>query len=247
MPVSHEDSPMDERSSRIFFGLCMLVLVWIGVYWMWQPSQPVITFDDAPVITRIDDPEPEPEIATAHSENNDQTPSTGLLPPAQDPVVQITETSRLIPPEFFDHIVAQDEVMQTIARHYFGSIDDWKIIAKANPRVDPRKLKPGMILRIPKDKMNIQGVLTGKVVQPGVLETPRLDGSQADSKIIEYVVQSGDSLSRISQRIYGTSRHARFIFDSNRDILRTMDDISIGQLLKLPPIPSQQDQSSTDE
>jgi len=242
---------MDERSSRIFFGLCMLVLVWIGVYWMWQPSQPVITFDNSPVITRIDDSETDPEtdsgIGTAPSENNDQTPSTGLLPPAQDPVAEDTETSRLIPPEFFDHIVAQDEVMQTIARHYFGSIDDWKIIAKANPRVDPRKLKPGMILRIPKDKLNIQGVLAGKVVEPGVLETPRLDGSNDDSQIIEYVVQSGDSLSRISQRIYGTSRHAQFIFDSNRDILRTMDDISIGQLLKLPPIPSKQDQSNADE
>ena len=42
---------MDERTSRIFFGLCMLVLVWIGVYWMWHPSReqdPVITFEPPP-------------------------------------------------------------------------------------------------------------------------------------------------------------------------------------------------------
>ena len=43
---------MDERTSRIFIGLCLLVLVWIGVYWMWQPEQdnkqPTITFEQQP-------------------------------------------------------------------------------------------------------------------------------------------------------------------------------------------------------
>ncbi len=244
---------MDERSSRIFFGLCLLVLVWIGVYWMWQPSQPVITFDGIPVEKRVDTPDSEPPQSI--STIDDDVQGIGLLPPGQgesgvrstDPTGTQVEPYRLVPPEFFNHIVMKDEVMETIARHYLGSIDDWRIIAKANPRVDPQKLKPGMTLRIPKDKSNIQGVVEGKESRLGVLETPRLDDSQGDASVIEYVVQPGDSLSRISQRFYGTSRHAKFIFESNRNILRTLDDISIGQLLRLPPIPSEQEQSNADE
>lgn len=228
---------MDERSSRIFFGLCLLVLVWIGVYWMWKPAdqtQPSITFDTPPVGVAeggsdVQDPvdlQPTQETTASQDQETDQDPGS------------IVATRRLIPPEFIEHIVLPNERMQTIARKYFGSIDDWTIISKANPRVDPQKLKPGMVLRIPKDKANIQGKLAGSDSEPGVI----VSHTEPQSKIIEYVVQSGDSLSTISLRIYGSSRHARFIFESNRDILRTIDAISIGQLLKLPPLP---DQSTT--
>lgn len=232
---------MDERTSRIFFGLCMLVLVWIGVYWTWQPSrelEPAITFGTAP--------EPDPTPDQAQDEPKDaRNPQTGAQPPQNDPpppqpqqkIIQIPtqDQPRLIPPQFTEHIVQPNELMQHIAKAYYGSIDDWVVIAKANPRVDPRKLKPGMVLRIPTDKNNIQGVLEGVDAQPGVITSH----TPTQSKVIEYVVRPGDSLSVISQRIYGSSRHARFIFESNRDVLRSMDAISVGQLLRLPPLPDE--------
>ncbi len=227
---------MDERSSRIFIGLCLLVLVWIGVYWMWQPSNeqtPTITFEQ-PIITEAtntDQPPSDPpdiqlptiidQIAIAKPEINPEPTPT----PKDDP--------KLIRPEFFKHIVQPNERMQTIAAQYFDSGDDWPIIARANPFVDPQKLSVGMVLRIPKDPTNIQGRLTGRETHPGVIES-HIDDPAA---VIEYVVRPGDSLSRISQRIYGSARHARFIYDANRDKLRSMDDISVGQLLKLPPLP----------
>tara|TARA_R110002072_G_scaffold42064_21_gene118908 strand:- start:186452 stop:187216 length:765 start_codon:yes stop_codon:yes gene_type:complete len=243
---------MDERTSRIFFGLCLLVLVWIGVYWMWQPSkeqEPTIRFGQNPIVPEPDiDPAPEssPIIPDMHQpvENGitpdpNQDPFAGLIPqvdPNDNKLIKSATTEpRLIPPEFNQHVVQQGELMQSIAKLYFGSIDEWGIIARANPSVDPRKLKPGMVLRIPKDKDNIQGKVVGGNTEPGVIEPH----SASESKVIEYIVQSGDSLSRISQRIYGSSRHAQFIFESNRNILRSMDDISIGQLLKLPPLPDE--------
>lgn len=244
---------MDERTSRIFFGLCLLVLVWIGVYWMWQPSkeqEPTIRFGQNPVqpepSTTID-PTPETNPGTGIPNIPVTDPFTGLIP-QNDPIANnltdsAIEEPRLIPPEFTQHVVQQGELMQSIAKLYFGSIDDWAIIAKANPSVDPRKLKPGMVLRIPKDKDNIQGKVVGANTEPGVIEPH----SASDSKVIEYIVQSGDSLSRISQRIYGSSRHAQFIFESNRNILRSMDDISIGQLLRLPPLPEEKPDEMTDE
>ena len=215
----------------------MLVLVWIGVYWMWQPAreqEPVITFAIQPV-DETEAPKPDSQSESA------QEP---IADPEPEPIRQsvIKPAPRLIPPEFTDHIVGPDELMQTIAKQYFGSIDDWTIIAKANPKIDPRKLKPGMVLRIPKDKTNIQGKLVGEDVEPGVITPHTNDGS----KVIEYIVQSGDSLSRISLRIYGSSRYAQFIFESNRDTMRSIDSISIGQLLRLPPLPEENAQSNTD-
>lgn len=224
---------MDERSSRIFIGLCLLVLVWIGVYWMWQPSRektPLITFEQ-PVISiqpasPAEQTQEQPNIISQIDLSAPKTPNSV-------PDNNATEQPQLIPPEFFEHVVQPNERMQTIAAKYFSSGQDWPIIARANPFVDPQKLKVGMVLRIPKDPENLQGKVIGRDTKPGVIESH----TDTQAKIIEYVVRPGDSLSVISQRIYGSSRHARFIFDSNRDKLKSMDDISVGQLLKLPPLP----------
>jgi nucleoid-associated protein YgaU len=233
---------MDERTTRIFTGICLLVIVWIGVYWMWSPRQeqgPTITFDTEPL--SIAEPEPsvpsgsDPDEPADNETSVDSADSSARPLPVIDPVVESGGSHpRVISPEFFDHLVEPGEKMQTIAKRYYGSIDDWTVISKANPKVDPKKLKVGTILRIPKDKHNIQGVLVGGETRPGVIAAHTGAGSDGT---IEYIVQSGDSLSLISQRIYGTTRYAKFIFESNRDVLRSMDSISIGQLLKLPPAP----------
>jgi len=235
---------MDERTTRIFLGLCLLVLVWIGVYWMWQPSQeqgPKFSFDPVPMIDLgSDGADPvEPLVSDVDGFGDSgvlDKPAEKALPVIEPVVASTGNRPRLIPPEFFEHVVREGERMQTIAKEYFGSIDDWTIIAKANPGVDPQKLKGGTVLRIPKDKYNIQGVLVGGETRPGVITAHPIEGQNAGGTI-EYIVQSGDSLSLISQRIYGTTRYAKFIFESNRDVLRSMDSISIGQLLKLPPAP----------
>lgn len=233
---------MDERTSRIFIGLCLLVLVWIGVYWMWQPARdqggPRITFEQP--ITTIEVP---PVLPTESDRTPPSTPSEQgslidqLTATDPDPEIVTKPVPTLLPPEFFEHTVSKQETMQTISRRYFGSPDNWGVIARANPFVDPQKLREGMIIRIPKDPENIQGVVVGRDTEPGVIEshTPN------ESAVIEYVVRPGDSLSKIALQIYGSTRHARFIYDANRDKLRSMDDISIGQLLRLPPLPSESD------
>ncbi|MFG0298748.1 MAG: LysM peptidoglycan-binding domain-containing protein [Phycisphaerales bacterium JB047] len=212
--------------------MSLLVLVWIGVYWMWQPTKdqqpPKITFEQPQrseskptLIEQPPDDNPPTiidQLTIARTEPSEEKPAPG---------------PELIPPEFIEHIVRDNETMQSIAKEYFGSGENWRTIARANPFVDPQKLKAGMSIRIPKDPNNIQGIVTGKDAEPGVIESH----TDTQAAVIEYVVRPGDSLSRISQRIYGSSRHARFIFDSNRDKLKSMDDISIGQLLRLPPLP----------
>lgn len=51
-----------------------------------------------------------------------------------------------------------------------------------------------------------------------------------------YVVRSGDTLTMISRKLYGTSKYHKKIFDANRDILKTESALNVGQKLKIPEI-----------
>ncbi|MBL4590574.1 MAG: LysM peptidoglycan-binding domain-containing protein [Phycisphaerales bacterium] len=224
---------MEERSSKIFVGLCLLVLVWIGVYWMWEPERddrPRITFAAQPEVAvdprKVEpEPEPEPEIE----------PELILPEPEKVEVARVIthlgergNPGELIAPEFTEYTVLDGENMGSIARKIFGSSERWDAISRSNPRVDPKKIRVGQVLRIPVDPDNVQG----KLVISSDTESER----ERPSKVVEYFIQSGDSLSRIAERFYGSSRHATMIYEYNRDVLSSMDDIGIGDLLRLPPL-----------
>jgi LysM repeat protein len=49
-----------------------------------------------------------------------------------------------------------------------------------------------------------------------------------------YTVEAGDTLSRISQKAYGTSSRWSEIFEANRDQLPSPNALQVGQVLKLP-------------
>lgn len=49
-----------------------------------------------------------------------------------------------------------------------------------------------------------------------------------------YVVQSGDSLSKIAQKFYGDAALYTKIFEANRDQLKDPNKISPGQKLRIP-------------
>jgi nucleoid-associated protein YgaU len=50
-----------------------------------------------------------------------------------------------------------------------------------------------------------------------------------------YVVQKGDSLSKIAKHHYGNANDWRKIFEANSDIIKDPDLIYPGQTLKIPP------------
>jgi nucleoid-associated protein YgaU len=55
-----------------------------------------------------------------------------------------------------------------------------------------------------------------------------------------YVVQAGDTLTRIARKIYGPGKDRQYkrIFEANRDVLRSESDVLIGQELIIPPLPA---------
>ncbi len=227
-------SLMEDRSSKIYTGLCVLVLIWIGVYWAWEPgpsTKPRISVSPSEV---NDEPIPsDPEESESDAEEQSSQQLLILTPPPNENAEPIDKdpAPRLIPPEFRTHTVVRGEIMQDIAQRYYGSTSMWSVIARANPRVDPLKLREGMTLRIPVDPKNIQGI-----VDNGSDTNEESDSATQEQPVVDYIVQSGDSLSLIAQRYYGSARYADFIYESNRDTLRSKDAIRVGQTLKLPPL-----------
>ncbi len=65
---------------------------------------------------------------------------------------------------------------------------------------------------------------------------PQEPAPQPPPKPKVYVVKSGDTLTRISKKLYGTTRHADAIFKANRHQLSSPDRVQIGQTLTLPAI-----------
>ncbi|MCC5785867.1 MAG: LysM peptidoglycan-binding domain-containing protein [Phycisphaerales bacterium] len=82
---------------------------------------------------------------------------------------------------------------------------------------------------------------------PPVGHQPGDAGSEAAAEVAEpdppepaertYTVRSGDSLSVISQRVYGSARHWRVLYEANRDRIPDPDRLRVGAELRVPPLP----------
>jgi nucleoid-associated protein YgaU len=58
--------------------------------------------------------------------------------------------------------------------------------------------------------------------------------AQAQGQQQTYTVKPGDSLSKISQSVYGNASSYMKIFEANRDVLSDPNKVSPGQTLKIP-------------
>lgn len=216
-------------SPRIALGLLALVALWIGVYWWWptSPEPRGISFstprEAIPTSNKdVSGSQRSPGDGDVRSEQQGKPPVEIVPPPPADkPKVTI------IPPQFIEHIVQPGETYATISLKYFGTSAYSSSIGRANPLMSPTSLKPGRAVRVPKDPKNIQGIaVTAK-------EAPK----PGEELFAEYIVESGDTLSKIAERVYGESRLAKLIFDANRNTMKDEDSLRIGQKLAIPPKP----------
>ncbi len=217
------------QSRRILAAVAVLAVVWIGVYWATPPApQPVaaITFDGQrgreaarsertfPIVEAVKPAAEEPAAAVVVS----------------DPVVI---EPAVIPPAFRDRVVRANETMESIAKSEFGNASFWTVVASANPRVDPLKLRAGMTIRIPIDPTNIQGK-----PNPALAQTPEAPAAPSESTTIEYVVRSGDTLGGIARTYYNSASKWRIILEANSDILSRPEQLRPGMRLVIPPAPT---------
>jgi nucleoid-associated protein YgaU len=218
---------MDSVSGRLVAAAGLLMVIWGGVYWLYDPAnnkavilaEPLI--ETQPKIGIRPDPEPaaRPVIEPIPVEPPDASPQVPSRP-------QPMPRPRIIEPVFESYTVKPGDTFEKIARARYGSSAMARAVKAANPLKDPRRLKAGDVIRLPVDPENIQGRPAPDAPAPSA------------GGVSEYVVSPGDSLSKISAAVYGTSRHWQIIFEANRGQLETPERLRAGMRLRIPPKPA---------
>lgn len=203
---------MQTQSTRLVGGFALLAAVWVVTYWAWGPSEPKISFAMVPE-------EIEP---STDGGNTDGPLAAPMGPPA------IPEEPAVIPPEFMAYVILPGDTLASISAKHFKSVGYADAIAQANPMMDPTRLKLGRTIRIPRDPKNVQGIPNPLHPTPAV----------PPGAFTEYTVEKNDSLTSISKRLYGTIKYADLIFAENQSILASKDALKIGQVLRIPPKPT---------
>lgn len=223
---------MPTHPGKIALALALLVAVWIGVYWWWDPKPP-ITFAQSPTATTepagASEPEPAPHEPLVVPRESESLPVASRTEPAE-----VTKPHQaVIPPEYFEYTIQQGDTLASLAKKFFGSSNKADAIARMNPTMSPPNMKAGRVIRIPKDPSNIQGKPAPKEPEKASLkpaEPPTVGSAQ------EHAVVKGDTLSGIAKKYYGSS-HPRFIekiLDANKGVISSPEELRPGQTLKIP-------------
>ena len=142
-----------------------------------------------------------------------------------------TAAPEIIPPEFILHTVVSGDTPNSISQQYYGTSRRWDAILRANPMQDlHRRLRVGMVIRVPKDPDNVQGVPRDGGETGG--------GSAPELEYLEYRVKSGDTLTEIAQTIYGRASFWTLIRDANPEVGRDGTRLRSGMTLHIPPKPA---------
>ena len=133
------------------------------------------------------------------------------------------------------HRIAEGETFISIARSVYGDVRYADEIRKANPTIDPRRLRPGMVIHLPEkgasassDAATANARTNRSSAKPAVALSPK-----------EYAVQADDSLYKISMKLYGKGDKVDAIYELNKEKIGSDPArLKVGMVLKLPEAPS---------
>jgi nucleoid-associated protein YgaU len=138
------------------------------------------------------------------------------------------------------HKVQMGESFYSIAVKTYGNGGYYTLIQKANPTIEPDRLRPGQIINLP-DPSEIKSAAaasTSAGASSGAARAPKPADRPIDAAK-EYKVQSGDSLEKISIKLYGNRDQTEKLYDLNKSTIGdNPHNIKIGQILKLPSAPT---------
>jgi nucleoid-associated protein YgaU len=163
-------------------------------------------------------------------------------PPSSGPSIKATEekNEKRIPSTSGDEYVIKDgDTFETIAQKTLGSKTLAHKIAEANPDVKATALRVGKTIKLPSKVEPKEEPVVVKAAEP-ILTPPVEKKSPVETvgnqKI--YTVQSGDTLSGISSKVYNTSRHYQKIYEANKDVIADPNTLQVGSKLVMPDLPS---------
>lgn len=147
-------------------------------------------------------------------------------------------------------LTAQKDFAQTLPGEPFGNeVDRVNLMETVNKLQEENKQLKQTILAQQKELTDQEGLIQrytqalnqarSRSSQPGeiapivIQPAPTSTSSQGTGQQ-SYTVQAGDTLSRISTRVYGVSNRWQEIFEANRDQLPSPNALKPGQVLRIP-------------
>ncbi len=131
------------------------------------------------------------------------------------------------------YTVQAGDSLYVISQRVLGSPKYVAAIQKANPKVDPKRLRVGQVLSIP----DVAGPGTPPPT-PGASRTPADSTHGAPAGLATgktYTVQAGDTLHHISAKVYGNTAMWQKIYDLNRELIGSKpNNLRVGMTLRLP-------------
>lgn len=186
-----------------------------------QPGDIAAVDTGDPAVTPL---ESQPGVAIdVPTEEPDETPLIAVEP---DTIV-MGQTPDEAEPETYT--VQEGESLWTIAKKKLGAGAKWELIAKANPDVDPDRVKAGMKLIIPRPVAE-RGPISEKTPTDPL-------GLGFDDETKTIIVGENEGLWDIAAREYGDGTKWRLIYTANKDVIKNPNVIRSGMKLKVPPLP----------
>lgn len=132
------------------------------------------------------------------------------------------------------HVVQPGESFATIAQAAYGNAAYYPHLIRANPTLDPRKLRPGMVIQLPP----ISQVRADSPSATGPHASRASTSPPIDSST-EYRVQPNDSLYKISLKLYGKPDRVDKLYELNKSVIGPNPArLKEGMVLKLPEPPT---------
>jgi nucleoid-associated protein YgaU len=126
------------------------------------------------------------------------------------------------------YTVKAGDNFSSIWRGLTGSERGWESLEAANPGVDSNRLKIGQVLKVP--DFSVASAGNGKAPAAAATTTVATEGTPGT-----YTVVEGDTLSHISSKVFGDSKHWKAIYEANKDAIGPDPRVlKIGQVLQIP-------------
>ncbi len=127
-----------------------------------------------------------------------------------------------------EYSIQSGDTLTSIAQKKYGDAKHVATILKANPSLDPKRLKIGQKLVLP--ALN-KPAPTGPVVAAPTDGGPITNAAGQST----YAVKSGDSFWTISEKVYGSGKYSNLIKEANPKV--DSGSLKVGQQLIIPPKP----------
>jgi nucleoid-associated protein YgaU len=132
-----------------------------------------------------------------------------------------------------EYAVQAGETLSSIAAAVYGNANFYPHILRANPNINPDRIRPGTKIILPDISAVRPASSDGSAAASSSSSTAPLDASR------QYRVQPGDSLHKIALRLYGDSIKSESLYQLNKQMIGADPHrLKVGQVLSLPDPPT---------